>query len=141
MCTQLNFACFRRQLKGFKKTTPNTAVIGFLDSDTYEDVIAKAAKSLDIHCDLSMLSLICSGGLVPDSPIGDEPWTLGRYIYYHGGSLNRGKKVWGINIPYDDDDERNTEDSVRYKGHYTTYKLILAIHFLGLCCHNIKACY
>ena len=110
---QLNFARFRRQLKGFKKTTPNVQVIGFTESDSHHEVIKKAAKGLDINCDLNLLELICSNGLVPDTLINDESWTLGEYIKHHGGSQNRGKKVWGIHIPFDVDDEHLTsEDSV-----------------------------
>ena len=110
---QLNFARFRRQMKGFKKTTPNTQVIGFTEDDSHLDVVTKAAKTLGIRCDSSLLSLICSNGLVPDSLIEDRPWTLGKYIEHHGGNQNRGKKVWGLYIPFDADDiGLSTEDSV-----------------------------
>lgn len=109
LCMQLNFARFRRQLKGFKKTTPNTQVIGFTEDDSHQDVIRKAAQGLGINCDLSLLSLICSNGL----NIEKRPWTSGKYIEHHGGNQNRGKKAWGIYIP-DDNMELNTEDSVRH---------------------------
>ena len=110
LCMQLNFARFRCQLKGFKKTTPNTQVIGFTEDDSHQDVIRKGAQGLGINCDLSLLSLICSNGLVPDNNIEERPWTS---IEHHGGNQNRGKKAWGIYIP-DDNMELNTEDSVRH---------------------------
>lgn len=96
---QLNFARYRRQLKGFKKTTANTQVIGFSDSDTYEIVLAKASKALGITCERDLLQLICSGGIVLNAPIGTKPWSLGEFIKHNGGYQNRGKKVWGIDIP------------------------------------------
>ena len=111
---QLNFARFRRQLRGFKKTTPNTQVIGFSEDDSHLEVMTKAAKGLGISCDISLLSLICSNGLVPDSQIDDSPWTLGKYVQHHGGNRNRGKKVWGLYIPFDADEdefESSTGDS------------------------------
>jgi hypothetical protein len=103
-------------LKGFKKTTTNTQVVGFTEHDSHHDVITMAAKALEIHCDTSLLSLICSYGLVPDCPIEDQPWTLGKYIEHHGGVTNRGKKVWGIYIPVDADDDStlSTVDSVSF---------------------------
>ena len=93
---QLNFARYSRQIKGFKKTTPNTQVIGFTDNDSHHDVLVKAAKALHIKCDHHKLLLICSNGLVPDCEIDGHTWTLGKYIEGHGGNKNRGKKVWGV---------------------------------------------
>ena len=50
---------------------------------------------------------------MPDSLINGNPWTLGEYIKLHGGNQNRSKKVWGINIPIDvEDDEMKSHDSV-----------------------------
>lgn len=109
---QLNFARFRRQLKGFKKTTANFQVVGFTDSDSHHDVITKAAKGLGLNCDFKLLQLICSNGLVLNNPIGDKPWTLGEYVKNYGGKPNRSKKVWGLNIPIDIDEEITTDDSV-----------------------------
>lgn len=101
----MNFAKFRRSVKGFKKTTANTQVAGFTDDDTYNDVIVKAARSLGIECDMSELSLICSSGLVPDLPLCGQPWKLGEYVMHVGGSANRSKKLWGIFVPIDADDK------------------------------------
>ncbi len=50
---------------------------------------------------------------MPDSIINGVPWTLGEYIKLHGGNQNRSKKVWGINIPIDvEEDGMKTHDSV-----------------------------
>ena len=52
---------------------------------------------------------------MPDSPINGVPWTLGEYIKLHGGNQNRSKKVWGINIPIDvEEDGMKSHDSVSY---------------------------
>jgi hypothetical protein len=95
----LNFARFRRHLKGFRKTTTNTQVVGFTIKDLHNDVLLKASSGLDLKCDISELRLICSGGMVPDSPINGKPWNLGDYIDQNGGNQNRSKKVWGVCIP------------------------------------------
>ena len=111
---QLNFAKFRQQLKGLRKTTANIQVVGFTDADTYQEVLDKGAKGLGIKCEKSLLALVCSNGIVPNAPIHDMPWTLGEYVKYNGGTQNRSKKVWGLLVP-DDDDENNppsTYDSV-----------------------------
>ena len=52
---------------------------------------------------------------MPDSPINGVPWTLGEYVKLHGGNHNRSKKVWGINIPIDvEEDGMKSHDSVSY---------------------------
>ena len=114
ICAQLNFAKFRQQLKGLRKTTTNIQVVGFTDADTYDEVLDKGAKGLGVKCERSLLSLICSNGIIPNAPIHDLPWSLGEYVKYNGGTQNRSKKVWGVLIP-DNDDENNppsTRDSV-----------------------------
>lgn len=95
----MNFARYRRHLSGFRKTTTNTQIIGFTESDSYQNVLTKASKGLGLHCKLSLLQLMCSGGMIPESPIEDRPWTLGRFIKHNGGVQNRSKKVWGVNVP------------------------------------------
>lgn len=56
---------------------------------------------------------MCSGGIVPDSPIGGNKWTLGEFIRRNGGSKNRSKKVWGVYVPVGfDEAEMTTSDSV-----------------------------
>lgn len=105
---QLNFAKFRKQLKGLRKTTTNVQVVGFTEADTLEEVLAKGAKGLDIKCDISKLLLVCSNGIVPDMPIFGKQWTLGDFTEQNGGTSNRSKKVWGVLCPIDDE----TEDSV-----------------------------
>ena len=112
---QLNFARFRQNLKGFHKTTTNIQVVGFTEQDSHRDVLRKGAEGLGLKCNLDFLSLICSGGEVPDSPINGVPWTLGEYIKLHGGNQNRSKKVWGINIPIEvEEDGMKSHDSVSY---------------------------
>lgn len=52
------------------------------------------------------LSLIVSNGLVIDTPLsGDKPWDLGTYVEQIGGVSARGKKTFGIYIPFDAEDE------------------------------------
>ena len=113
---QLNFAKVRRHLKGYKKTTTNTQVVGFSESDSYADVLMKASGGLSIKCDLKELRLICSGGLVKDSEINGQPWSLGQYIIQIGGNQNRSKRVWGVYIPTGFDEAEpscsSTQDSV-----------------------------
>lgn len=55
----LNFAKYRRNLKGYAKTTPNTQVIGFTDDDTHRDVLVKGARGLGISSNVDDLSILC----------------------------------------------------------------------------------
>ena len=57
------------------------------------------------------LAIICSSGLVPNLPIDNQLWTLGEYIKLNGGSLNRSKKLWGIYVPFDVDEEAEFEQA------------------------------
>ena len=109
---QLNFARFEKVLKGLKKKTTNIQVVGFCDSDTYQDVLEKAAKGLgiDSYC---KLSLVCSGGVVPETDICGNNWSLGEYIRYNGGTSNRSKKVWGVLVKEDEGDPFGTLEQVR----------------------------
>ena len=100
---QLNFAKFRQQLKGLRKTTTNVQVVGFTDADTHSEVLAKRAKGLEVKCDPHFLALVCSSGIVPDTEILGHPWTLGEYIRINGGIQNRSKKTWRILVPIDDE--------------------------------------
>ena len=87
--------------------------MGFTSDDTHSDVVKKAARGLGLKCSLDVLTLLCSSGMVLNSPIGDNPWTLGEYITQHGGNKNRSKKVWGICIPAGmEEDGFSTNDSV-----------------------------
>lgn len=79
---QLNFAKFEQVLKDLKKTTTNIQVVGFRDSDTHLDVLTKGAKGLGVKCKPSLLSLVCSGGIVPDMPICGKSWTPGEFVRY-----------------------------------------------------------
>lgn len=102
-------------MRGFKKTTPNTQVVGFTNDDCHFDVLRKGARGLGLKCDLDELQLLCSGGIVVSAPIGEKPWSLGEYVRQHGGTQNRNKKVWGICIPVGLEEEGHslTLDSVR----------------------------
>lgn len=79
----------------------------------------KATRGLQIECDLDLLSLLCSGGMVPNQPFADNAWTLGNFVKFNGGTANRSKKVWGIYIPVGADDlsygmkSQSAVDSVR----------------------------
>ena len=86
---------YRCVLKGYKKTTRNTQVVGFTDTDTHQDVIERGARGLGIKYDFKQLALLCSGDLVPNFLSEDIPWTLGEYIRLNGGTSNRSKKSWG----------------------------------------------
>lgn len=81
--------------------------------DSYHDVLVKAARGLQIECDLDDISLICSGGLVANQCIDDNIWTLGEFVKLNGGVTTRSKKTWGIYIPIDVDDQDDRIDSVR----------------------------
>ena len=83
--------------------------MGFTDGDTHRDVVVKGARGMGIKCRVDDLAIICSGGLVPNLPMGDQPWTLGEYIKLNGGSLNRSKKLWGIYVPFDTDEMSDFE--------------------------------
>ena len=115
MSCQLNFARFRRNLTGFRKTTSNTQVIGFTDNDTYKEVLSKACEGLGLKYDSNLLAMICSGGMITNSLIGGNPWTLGEFIKHNGGYQNRAKKVFEILIPVgygEGEEEMSTSDSV-----------------------------
>ena len=81
-------------------------------------MLAKGAKGLGVKCDVNLLALVCSSGMVPDTEICGHPWTLGEYTRLNGGTQNRSKKTWGILIPVDDEESdfgreyTSTADSV-----------------------------
>ncbi len=79
------------------RTTANSQVPGFKDSDTYKEVVARGARGLGIICGIDDLQFVVSGGVVIDSPLqGVEPWTLGAYVNEIGGQAARGKKAFGL---------------------------------------------
>ena len=63
-------------------------VVGFTDKDSHIDVLRRGANGLGLKYNFDQLLLLCSGGIVMDSPIGEKPWTLGEYIKQHGGNQN-----------------------------------------------------
>lgn len=75
-------------------------------------MLTKGAKGLGVKCKSSLLSLVCSGGVVPDIPICGKSWTLGEYVRLNGGTQNRSKKVWGLLVPFDDEEENITPSSM-----------------------------
>ena len=92
-------------MRGLRKKTTNIQVVGFCDTDTYTDVLEKAAKGLGLDTDASQCTLVCSGGVVREALICGKQWTLGEYIKYNGGTSNRSKKVWGLLVEEEEDDE------------------------------------
>jgi hypothetical protein len=68
---------------------------------------------LGINCSVNELSILCSGGLIPNIPINNEPCTLGEYIKLNGGNVNRSKKCWGIYdiVPIDAEEKLKVVDS------------------------------
>lgn len=87
-------------------TPPGKVTVpGFMDNDTYDKVLSKAAKGLGIDKQEDLL-LIVSNGLVIDAPLSNgKPWTLGNYIAEMGGAQVRGKRTFGVCVTDDDSDE------------------------------------
>ena len=78
----------------------------------YGDVVIKGAKGLDIKAEPEDLFLIVSNGLVVDTPLRcNKPWTLGNYVEEIGGVSVRGKKIFGISIPIDVEEEEVCSNS------------------------------
>ena len=70
---------------------------------------------MGIKCNTSVLALVCCNGMVPNIPICGKQWNLVDCVHYNGGTQNRSKKVWGVLIPFDDDESNQslvTFDSV-----------------------------
>ena len=81
-------------------------VPGFSNADTHKEVIIKGANGLGIEASPERFSLIISNGLVLDSPLPSGlPWNLGNYTNEFGGVQARGKRTFGIFMPYDVADE------------------------------------
>jgi len=75
---------------------------GFTDSDSHQDVVAKGAQALGINNPLHELSLL---SLVKDDDLpSGKPWTLGNYTAEFGVPQARGKQVFGIFVPFEEDD-------------------------------------
>lgn len=83
-------------------------VPGFANSDTYQEVTAKGAHGLGLRTSSEQLHLIVSNGLIRDAPLPSGlPWTLGNYVNEFGGVQARGKRTFGIYMPYDVVDEED----------------------------------
>ena len=95
--------------------------------------LTKGVNGLGIKCDVNLLSLVCSSGMVPDAKICGRPWTLGEYIHLNGGVQNRSKKTWGILVPVDDEDTAfSTADSVTIMPIVLFYFVNLIIGYVHL---------
>ena len=104
---------YRRHLIGFCKTTPNIQIVGFSNDNSYQDVLSRAANGLGLKYDPTLLRLLCSGGVIPDAPIGINPWSLGEFIKQNGGNQNRSKKSWEVEVPFGHEEMKtSTSDSV-----------------------------
>ena len=105
---QLNFAMYERSGRfGYKMVPPGKIQVpGFSNGDTYREVLAKGAHGLGLTTSPERLSLIVSNGLIRDAPLPSGcPWTLGNYVSEFGGVQARGKRTFGIYMPYDVADE------------------------------------
>ena len=84
---------------------------GFTDKDTHKEVIMKGAKGLGIDSPVHQLSLLISNCLVKDVSLpSGESWTLGNYTAEFGGPQARGKRTFGIFVPFTKRDEGNDID-------------------------------
>lgn len=83
---------------------------GFEDSDTYLDVISKAAKGLGLDIPNHRLSLVISNSLVKDKHLpSGKPWTLGNYTGEFGGSQSRAKRTFGVFVS---EEETDSDDEI-----------------------------
>ena len=84
---------------------------GFTDKDTHKEVIMKGAKGLGIDSPVHQLSLLISNCLVKDVSLpSGKSWTLGNYTAEFGGPQARGKRTFGIFVPFTKRDEGNDID-------------------------------
>lgn len=59
-------------------------------------MVTQALRGLQLQYKTSEVRLLCSGGIVMEQSINNDPWTLGSYIELNGGVSSRTKKVRGI---------------------------------------------
>ena len=91
---------------------------GFTDKDTHKEVIMKGANGLGIDSSIhhDRLSLLISNCLVKDVTLpSGKPWTLGNYTAEFGGPQARGKRTFGIFVPFTERDEGNDNDVDGYE--------------------------
>ena len=127
---QLSFAGYKRAGKfGYKILAPGKVQVpGFTEADTHQQVTMKGAKGLGIDRPIDQLSLLISSSLVKDTPLpSNKPWTLGNYTQEFGGSQARGKRTFGIYVPYDEG-----EDVMKISNDYdydeVLHSLLYALH-------------
>lgn len=104
----------------YKMVPPGKVQVpGFSNDDQYMEVLVKGAKGLGLTTSSDRLSLIVSNGLVRDAPLPSGiPWTLGNYVNEFGGVQARGKRTFGVFMPYDVADKEDgmyssTDEQVR----------------------------
>lgn len=124
----MNFARYTKVGQFSHRMVPpgKVQVSGFSDDDTYLDVIRKGSKGLQITAPPEQLSLLISNGLVTDMLLGNgKPWTLGGYTVELGGTQSRGKRTFGIIVPFQLEEELDDKELVNniYKGIAKHYNL------------------
>ncbi len=79
-----------------------------MDEHSYQEVVERGAKGLNVRANPAELLLVVSSGLVVDAPLHDgNAWTLGGYVQEVGGVSARCKKTFGIYLPVDDEEEHS----------------------------------
>lgn len=97
-------------------------ISGFTDDNTHQEVVAQGARGLTINADPADLHLVVSGGLVLDATLQDgKPWTLG--VQEVGGVSAGCKKIFGIFIPSDVEEETSSVGFEMQNTHLPVYKL------------------
>ena len=106
---------------------------GFTGKDTHKEVIIKGANGFGIDRSIHQLSLLISNCLVKDVPLpSGKPWTLGNYTAEFGGPQARGKRTFGIFVPFTERDEgTNIDDG---------YEVRIYACGLKYCQYQICAC-
>ena len=89
---QMNFCKMERTPRGYsyKRSGPNVKVIGIRYNATYKEVIALAAKALQISAEDTVL--VYSGAIIPS----EENWRIGKYLKDSGLWASKHKIVLGL---------------------------------------------
>lgn len=102
---QLIFCRYRRAGFSFVCSTPKVQVPGFTDEDTYKEVVQKGAQGLGT-INYKDLQFLVSSGVVNNTPLANgEHWSLGGYVEGIRGQTARGKKLFGLYVPYSDEED------------------------------------
>ena len=109
---------------------------GFTDKDTHKEVIMKGAKGLGIDSPIHQLSLLISNCLVKDVPLpSGKSWTLGNYTAEFGGPQARGKRTFGIFVPFT---KRDVEDDTNDDYEVAIWLQILNCACMAACIRRFK---